>query len=434
MHLAPDAGFPGRSLLKSDTGKSSLAPLAPFRVRSFRYQWPSDLLASLAFEMETLILGWYILVETRSVVLLAVFGSLQFLGTLIAPLFGVMGDRFGRRTMLCAMRACYALLAIVLMLLSVTGLLTPMLVLVIAALSGLVKPSDLVMRQALIGDTMPAGQLMNAMGLSRMTMDMARIAGALVGASMFALLGFAYSYVFVAGFYLFSVGLTLGVSRAHVTGAHASVGGDAGVAAPRLASAWSDLKEGLAYVWNSPRVLAIMWLAFLINLTAYPLSSGLLPYVARSIYEIDEVGLSHLVAAFAVGALIGSILMTLTGGARNPSRFMLRNTLLWYVSVMLFALVESKLAGMILLLFVGLFQSATMITMAVVLLSTVSEQFRARIMGVRMLAVYGLPVGLLASGVLIDSIGFPAAILASCVIGAAITAWIGYRWRGHIWH
>src|SRR6185503_4842056 len=53
---------------------------APFRVRSYRYQWPADLSTSWAFEMETLILGWYILVETRSVQWLAVFASLQYTG------------------------------------------------------------------------------------------------------------------------------------------------------------------------------------------------------------------------------------------------------------------------------------------------------------------------------------------------------------------
>ena len=63
--------------------------LAPFRVRSFRYQWPADLLTSWASEMETIILGWYVMVHTGSVVLLTVFGSLQFLGTLLAP------DSFG---------------------------------------------------------------------------------------------------------------------------------------------------------------------------------------------------------------------------------------------------------------------------------------------------------------------------------------------------
>ena len=71
--------------------------LAAFRVRSFRFQWPADLLTSWAFEMETLILGWYVLVETGSVLWLTVFASLSFVGTLIAPMFGVVGDRIGHR-------------------------------------------------------------------------------------------------------------------------------------------------------------------------------------------------------------------------------------------------------------------------------------------------------------------------------------------------
>ena len=74
-----------------------ISALAPFSVRSFRFQWPADLATSWAFEMETLILGWYVLVETRSVMLLTVFASLLYIGTLLAPMFGVMGDRIGHR-------------------------------------------------------------------------------------------------------------------------------------------------------------------------------------------------------------------------------------------------------------------------------------------------------------------------------------------------
>ena len=42
---------------------------------------------------------------------LTVFGALQYLGTLIAPMFGVAGDRLGHRNLLFAMRVSYALLA-----------------------------------------------------------------------------------------------------------------------------------------------------------------------------------------------------------------------------------------------------------------------------------------------------------------------------------
>src|SRR5262249_61279564 len=61
-----------------------------------------------------------------------------------------------------------------------------------------------------------------------------------------------------------------------------------------------------------------MWLAFLINLTAYPASGGLLPYAARNIYRVDATGLGWLVAAFAFGGLLASMGMVLTGGTRRP--------------------------------------------------------------------------------------------------------------------
>ena len=86
--------------------------------------------------METLILGWYVLVETESVLLLTLFASLQYIGTLLAPMFGVMGDRIGHRNLLCAMRAVYTTLATTLMTFAFMGVLTPVHVFVIAASDG----------------------------------------------------------------------------------------------------------------------------------------------------------------------------------------------------------------------------------------------------------------------------------------------------------
>src|ERR1700738_2131839 len=76
------------------TGMLRFAMLAPFATRSFRYQWPADLLTSWAFEMETIILGWYVLTETGSVLWLTTFGALQYLGSRIGPLLWVVGGRY----------------------------------------------------------------------------------------------------------------------------------------------------------------------------------------------------------------------------------------------------------------------------------------------------------------------------------------------------
>ena len=51
--------------------------LAPFGEPGFRYQWPADLATSLAFDMETIILAWYVFVETKSVTMLTIFASMR---------------------------------------------------------------------------------------------------------------------------------------------------------------------------------------------------------------------------------------------------------------------------------------------------------------------------------------------------------------------
>src|SRR6185295_20254290 len=151
-----------------------LGAFAPFRNRSFRMQWPADLLTSCAFEMETLILAWYVLTETGSVLLLTVFGALQYGGTLVSPMFGVMGDRLGHRNLLCGMRVVYTALAATLMAVAFSGALTPVLVFVIASLTGLVRPSDPGVRLSLIADNVATHELTAAMGIARTTSDSAR--------------------------------------------------------------------------------------------------------------------------------------------------------------------------------------------------------------------------------------------------------------------
>jgi MFS family permease len=413
---------PGSPL--SQTAKPTV--FSPFEVKSFRFQWPADLLNSWAFEMETLILGWYILVETGSVLALTIYGSMQFIGTLVAPLLGVFGDRLGRRTVLCAMRALYTSLAAILLGFALTDTLTPTHVFVIAFFVGLIRPSDLVMRNGLIGDTMPPRLLMSGMGVSRTTMDSARIAGALIGAGLFSQFGIGPAYVVIAVFHLSSFLLTFGVSRVRGQGA-----GEAGDKRP---SPLGDLKRGFGYVWTTPMILAAMWLAFLVNVTVFPISHGILPYVAKEVYLVDENGLAHLVASYATGALIGSLTMTMLGGWRRPARFMIINIWLMHVALFGFGVVEDKLAGQAFLFLTGYIQSLSMIAMAVTLLASAEVRYRGLVMGVRMFAVYGLPLGLLAAGPIIQSVGFPVTVTLYSVGGLLVSLVIAFKWRREIWH
>ena len=401
--------------------------LAPFRIRSFRFQWPADLTTSWAFEMETLILGWYILIETGSVFLLAVFASLQYVGTLISPFVGVLADRVGRGVVLATMRATYAILATAIMTLALLGMLTPLYVFVIATLTGLVRPSDMGMRTALVGDTMPREHLMGAMGISRTTGDSARVAGALTGAGIVATLGMGPAYVVIACLYATSFSLTLKIARMR---AHLGASTHASFA---VQSPWREIREAAAYVWATPPLLGTLCLAFLVNFCAYPVTSGLLPYVAKNLYGTDQTGLGYLVAGFASGALVGSIIMSRRGSTMRPARMMLTFCGLWYVMLLIFAQMESLPAGMMVLFITGCVQSLGMVPMAALLLRNSDVRYRGRLMGLRMLAIYGLPLGLLIAGPMIEHFGYRTMTTVYCTVGITFILLIAVHWREHLW-
>lgn len=374
-----------------------------------------------------IILGWYVLVETGSVLLLTVFASLGYIGTLVAPMFGVVGDRIGHRDLLAMMRACYAVLASVLMTLALSGHLSPLFVFIVAALMGVVRPSDLGVRGALVATIMPRDQLIGAISISRTTMDTARIAGALSGAGLFAALGMGSAYVAIVCLYLVATVLTLCVvapAKPHPTG---DTEGEALRPSPLR-----DLMEGVAYCWTTPRMRAALWVAFLANLTAYPLTNGLLPYVAKTIYGTNQTGLGYLSASFAFGSLAGSIVLSLIHGIR-VARLMIASTVLWYATLLLFVQMQTVPTAIVCLVIAGFSQSLAMISIAVILMRTAAENFRGRVMGVRMMVIYGLPFGLLAAGSLIDEIGFAATGTLYAAVGLALMLAIMLHWRADLW-
>jgi MFS family permease len=378
-----------------------------------------------ALEMETLILGWYVLVETGSVLMLTFFAASLYFGTLLAPMLGVVADRIGHRNTLVLMRLWYTVLATMLAASAFAGALAPWIVVGLAILNGLVRPSDLAIRSAFIAGTLPPDLLTGAMALERTTIDSARMAGALVGATLFAVLGLASTYIVIVAFYI--VGLALTLCAVSVAKPASTTGREPVTAVAKRGSFWQELKEGVAFVWSRPVLRASMWLALLVNLTAFPLTNGLLPYAAREVFLVDERGLAYLVASFAGGALMGSFSFSAIGRCIPLARLMLFSALVWYAMLAVFAHMKVLAGGMAFLVFAGFAQSLCMIAMVILILRTTSSELTGRVMGVRILAIYSLPLGLLAAGWLIGRIGFTGMVTVYALSGFALVAAIGMR-------
>mgnify|MGYP002831099795 FL=1 len=357
------------------------------------------------------------MVATDSPFLVGLLGALRFSGTITAPVIGVIADRVNRKVMLISLRIGTVLTAMVLLILAVSGLIQPWHVFIVAGFSGLLRPADNVLRQSLIADTVPRALLMNASGFARTTQDSARIVGALLGATLLSRLGLGWALTAVSLFYAFSVFFGLGI-RSVRSSPHIK----------KHMNPLADMKQGAKYIMDSSALQPIMFLAFLVNATAFPFTNGLLPVVARDVYGHDENGLAVMIATFAGGALIGSLLMAAVVKFSHPERFMMLAMIIWHLLLILFAQTQSNTWGLPLLALIGVSVSFCMITMSVVLLTFTKFEMRGRVMGVRMLAVYALPMGMVLGGWLIEQYGVSVTITGYAVAGLVAIALSLFKW------
>ncbi len=405
--------------------------LESFRIRSFRFQWAADAFASWAAEMETLLLGWYVLVDTGSPFLVGLVGALRFGGTLLSPLYGVMADRVDRRALLIVLRLLHVVQAGLIAALALTGLLVPWHAFAISAAGGLLRMGENVARQSLIADVVPPSALMNAVGLSRCTMDTAKIVGSIAAAWILSQLGMGPAFAAVTVLYVASTALVLGVTvRERLV--------------RKAESAYANLRSGVAYMRHSPTIMAIMVLAFLVNLTVFPLTNGLMPVVARDVFSGGPATLALLLSATSVGALAGSLLLSALPRLPRPERTMFVCIVLWHVLLLVFVRVQGLSGGvtaflaalglsdlalpLAVLAAYGAMTSGSMVTMSAVLLRTAEAEFRGRVMGVRMMAVYGLPMGLLAGGYLSERLGVLPALDVLGMLGLGLTIGAAFKW------
>jgi hypothetical protein len=230
------------------------------------------------------------------------------------------------------------------------------------------------------------------------------------------------AYAVVTTIYVAAFALSLGVAGAPPGGQRAR------------AHPLADLKEGFSYVWRKPDLLGAFAMAFLVNLLAYPVFLGLLPYVAKDVYAIGQSGLGYLAGAFWTGALAGSLSVGSSRFQLRAARAMLWSGALWFAALLVFGQTTTLAVGVPLLFATGFVQSFCLTPLAAVMLRSSDESMRGRVMGVRMLGIWGLPLGLLAAGPLIAAIGYAATTFVYAGLGLAATLAIGYRWRHALWH
>ncbi len=81
-------------------------------------------------------------------------------------------------------------------------------------------------------------------------------------------------------------------------------------------SVWSDMREGLRYVWGWPGLLAILIMATIINFVVSPAFS-LMPLLVTEHFKGDALQLGWLESSWGGGLVLGGLLLSVWGGFRR---------------------------------------------------------------------------------------------------------------------
>ena len=189
----------------------------------------------------------------------------------------------------------------------------------------------------------------------------------------------------------------------------------------------ANLKEGFAYVWSTPAVLALMTLAYVPRIFAVPYQT-LMPVFQKDVLKIGPEGLGMLMAAPGVGAVIAILAIASMGNRiQRQGRFLVGSIIVLGAAIMLFSQITWFPLALVTLVVVGMFQMFFLASTATMLQMIVPDELRGRVLSLYMLDRGFMPLGALFAGTSAHFLGAPATVAIMGAIVIVLTSLVAWR-------
>lgn len=380
---------------------------------NFRKLWFSDILIGSADNIEMLIISWVIITKSNSGLILGIYGATRFFSTIFAPLFGSVIDRFNKKTTISISRSYMIIHSIIFLIFSLQNILTTFNIIFITFFYGIARTSDRISREALTQILIKKKDLRNASGIIRATMDFTKIISPIIGAMIYTTLGIEYSYLIICILYIGAL-LAIYPINIHSTNQQNLI-------------LYKELLSGLTYLANNKTLISLISFAALVNFTVLTLPNAYLPFISKNILNGDANDLALLISFASIGSLIGSIIISVNNFSNTPGKFLIIFIFIWHILMLGTSLFTIKLIIICILILFGISSSVTMVNMSILILSITDKNMIGRIIGIRQLAIFTLPVGLILSGYMIDKTGLISSIQIMSVIGIIISIILSFK-------
>jgi MFS family permease len=382
----------------------------------YRSYWIGAFVSFLGSWMQTVAQGWVVYEITNSKLLLGLLGFVGSLPTTLFSLFGgVVADRIEKRRLVIITQALFAINAFVLAVLILTGRVQFWHIALIAALNGFVNAVDAPARQAMVMDLVGAQFVTVGVAMNSAAFNTARILGPALAGKLIEMVNAGWCFLINAVSYL---GIIIALLRIPATPIRGSE--------DRL-SMWSELKEGLIYVYRDGLLRTLVLLDCVLSIFAMSYST-LMPVFARDVLQVGKQGLGNLFSATGFGALMGALTLAKVAGSVPRGKVVITAATVLCTGLTLFALSRSYLLSLACLMLVGGSAVSTLGSINALLQSLSPEHLRGRTMSLHVFALMGLaPFGNLLMGWIASQWTATTALVTGAVVCALAVGFTAAR-------
>lgn len=357
--------------------------------------------------------AWLVYRLTGSAWLLGLVGFAGQIPTFVlAPLAGVLVDRWDRYRVLLATQTLAMFQSAALAALALGGVIQVWEVVALNAVQGLIDAFDMPVRQAMVVRMVDdRADLGNAIALNSSMVNAARLIGPAVAGVLIAAVGEGWCFFIDAvsyGAVIFSVLLMRVDAKPRASG---------------TTHVLHQMVEGFRYVGGSAPIRALLLLLALSGLAGRPFAV-LLPVIAREVMHGGAGTLGALQATAGMGALAGALYLASRHSVLGLGRVVVVSAALFGVGLVAFSRAHALWLAMPMLLLAGTGMMVQTAASNTIIQTIVDEDKRGRVMSLLAMSLFGtVPVGSLIAGVLATRIGAENTILLGgtiCAVAAGL--------------
>jgi MFS family permease len=383
------------------------------RHRNYRLFFTGQSISLIGTWLTKVATSWLVYRLTGSAWLLGVLAFAGQIPTfLLAPLAGVLVDRWDRYRVLLATQTLAMIQSALLATLALGGVIRVWQVLVLNVLQGLIDAFDMPVRQSLVVRMVDdRGDLPNAIALNSSMVNAARLLGPAIAGVLIAAVGEGWCFFIDAVSY---AAVILSLLLMHL---------DAQPRMPKVTHVLREMAEGFRYVNGSVPIRALLLLLALSGLAGRPFAV-LLPVIAREVMHGGAGTLGALQATAGVGALAGALYLASRASVLGLGRVVVASAAVFGLGLVAFSRAHLLWVSMPLLFVAGsgmMLQTAASNT---IIQTIVDEDKRGRVMSLLAMSLFGtVPIGSLIAGALATRIGAENTILVGgviCVLAAGL--------------